>query len=469
MPDSMISQLVAHVQGRVITPEDREYQIARLVYNGMVDKRPAVIVRVAGTDDVVAVVRIAQEFGVDLAIRGGGHSAAGFGTCDRGIVIDFADRDRVRVNPVTARARAEGGVHWAGFNQATHSFGLATTGGLVGTEGIAGLTLGGGVGYLARAYGLTCDNLLSAEVVIADGTVHTASATENEDLFWALRGGGGNFGVVTSFEYQLHPVDMVHAGVIFYSIADARTVAEFYREHLASAPEEFSAFLGFHLCPTASYLPTDWHGKPVCVVAGVWLGDPAEGEARWQPYLDVAPVVGAMVQRMPYPEVNTIFGEGLRSGLHAYWKANFLSELSDGAITAYLDFGRMVPTLQTSVHIYPIDGAVQRVGAEETAFAYRHAKFSPGIACMWDDPADSPANIKWVRDFWTALRPFSEPGGYINFMDSDDQVRIEDNFRSNYDRLATIKTKFDPENLFHLNHNIKPVAPKFSTFHAAVS
>jgi hypothetical protein len=190
-----------------------------------------------------------------------------------------------------------------------------------------------------------------------------------------LRGGGGNFGVVTSFVYQLHPVDMVHAGIIFYSINDARRVAEFYRDHLASAPEEFSAFLGFHLCPAASYLPAEWRGKPVCVVAGIWTGDPEEGEARWQPYLDVAPVVGALVQRMPYPEVNKIFGEGLRPGLHAYWKANFLSELSDGAITAYLDFGRMVPTLQTSVHIYPIDGAVHRVGSEETAFAYRHARF----------------------------------------------------------------------------------------------
>ncbi|HSP75856.1 MAG TPA: FAD-dependent oxidoreductase [Cryobacterium sp.] len=453
----------------MITPVDRDYQVARLVYNSLVDKRPAAIVRVAGTDDVVAAVRIAQEYGVDLAIRGGGHSASGFGTCDAGIVIDFADYDRVRVNPVTARARAEGGARWAAFNRATHSFGMATTGGLDGAEGIAGLTLSGGIGYLARKYGLISDNLVSAEIVLANGTVHTASASENEDLFWALRGGGGNFGVVTSFEYQLHPVDKVHAGVIFYSIDHARQVAEFYREHLASAPEEFSAFLGFQLCPVAPYLPADRHGEPMCVVAGIWIGDPAEGEARWQPYLDVAPVVGARVQRMPYPEANTVFGEGLSSGMHVYGKSNFLPELSDGAITAYLDFGRMVPTLQTSVHIHPIDGAVQRVGPEETAFANRHTRFSPTIACMWDDPADSAANMKWVRDFWTALQPFSEPGLYLNSWDTEDQARIAANFKTNYDRLAVVKAKYDPENVFHLNQNIKPVAPRFSTFHDSTS
>ncbi|TFD43206.1 FAD-binding oxidoreductase [Cryobacterium sp. TMT2-10] len=457
---------MTRLQGRVITPVDRDYQIARLVYNNLVDKRPAATVRVSGVDDVVGAVRIAQEFGVDLAIRGGGHSASGFGTCDGGIVIDFADYDRVRVNPVTARARAEGGARWAGFNHATHAFGMATTGGLDGAEGIAGPTLSGGIGYLARKYGLSCDNLLSAEVVIADGTVHTASAIENEDLFWAPRGGGGNFGVVTSFEYRLHPVDMVHAGVIFYSIDDSRTVAEFYREHLASAPKEFSAFLGFHLCPAASYLPSERHGEPMCVVAGIWIGDPAgggrhAGSPTWMSPRSSAPWCSGC----PNAEANTVFGGGLRSGLHVYGKANFLPELSDGAITAYLDFGRMVPTLDTSVHIHPIDGAVQRVGPEETAFPYRHTRFSPTIACMWDDPADSQANMKWVRDFWTALRPFSEPDRYIHFKDSEDQVRIADTFRVNYDRLATVKAKYDPENVFHLNENIKPVVPRFSTFH----
>ena len=465
MSGALIAAVTTRMRGRVITPADDDYESERFVFNGRIDKEPAAIVRVAGIDDVVGAVRLAQEFDVELAVRGGGHGTAGFGTCEGGIVIDFADRTEVRVNPVTRRAWADAGARWAGFNEATHSFGLATTGGLAGREGVAGLTLGGGVGHLCRKYGLTCDNLVSAVVVTADGRVRTASASENEDLFWALRGGGGNFGVVTSFEFQLHPVDFAHAGVVFYPLDQARSVAAFYREHLASAPDDFTALLGFKLGPAVPYLPEQWHGKPVCFVAGLWLGNAEEGDARWRPYLDVAPVAGSLVKRMPYPEVNGMFGDEVPPGLHAYYKSNFLSELSDGAVSAYTDFGRMVPSLQTSVHIHPIDGAVQRVGAEETAFAYRHSRFAPGIGCIWEDPDDTLENIQWVRDFWTALRPFSEPGGYINFMDADDQDRIVDNFRSNYDRLARIKREYDPDNLFRLNQNIKPADPVFSTFH----
>lgn len=456
MSSTVIDEIRARVRGHVVTPSDPDYDFARGVYNGMISKRPAAIVRVAGVEDVVAAVDLARVHGFDLAIRGGGHSAPGFGTVDDGIVLDFADQTRVRVDPLLNRARAEAGATWAGFNRATHEFGLATTGGIVGSTGIAGLTLGGGVGYLARKYGLSCDNLLSAEVVTAAGDVVTASDTENPDLFWAIRGGGGNFGVVTSFEYQLHPVDMVHAGIIFYSIDNARPVAEFYREHIKNAPEDFSAFLGFHQGPPVPFLPKQWQGEPVCVVVGMWTGDPAEGADRWQPYLEVAPVVGSMVRQMPYPDLNLAFDDLLPRGLHAYWKTNFLTDFNDGALNAHLDFGRMVPSVQTSVHIYPIDGAVQRVGGADTAFAYRHANFSPVIACMWENPDDTTANVKWVRDFWAALRPFSEPGGYINFMDSDDQGRIADNYRGNYTRLAQIKAKYDPDNLFHLNQNIKP-------------
>jgi FAD/FMN-containing dehydrogenase len=456
MSSSVIEDIRAHVHGRVIAPDDTDYETARLVYNGMIDKRPAAVVRVSDTDDVVAAVNLARDHGLDLAVRGGGHSAPGFGTCDGGIVIDFADRTRVDVDPATRTARAEAGVTWAGFNRATNAYGLATTGGIVGSTGIAGLTLGGGFGYLARKYGLTCDNLLSAQVVTADGRTLTASETEHPDLFWALRGGGGNFGVVTSFEFRLHPVDTVHGAIIIYPIDHARTVARFYREHIASAPEDFGAFLGFHQGPPVPFLPEEWHGKPVCVVVGMWTGDLEQGPAQWQPYLDIAPVVGSMVSPMPYPALNEAFDPLLPRGLQAYWKANFMSEISNGAINAYLDFGRMVPSVQTSVHIYPIDGAVQQVRPDETAFAYRHTNFSPVIACMWDSPAENDANVKWVRDFWTALRPFSEPGGYINFMDADDQDRITDNYRANYARLASIKTIYDPDNIFHINQNIKP-------------
>jgi FAD/FMN-containing dehydrogenase len=456
MSSNVIDDLQANIHGRVVMPGDGEYDEARSVFNAMIDKRPAAVIRVADVSDVIEGVKLARERGLDLAIRGGGHSGPGFGTVDNGIVLDFSERTRVEVDPSTKRAKADAGTTWSMFNRATHEHGLATPGGILGTTGIAGLTLGGGIGYLSRKYGLTCDNLISAEVVTADGSVRTASETENPDLLWALRGGGGNFGVVTSFEYQLHPVDNVHAGIIIYPIEHARTVAEFYREQIKTAPEEMGIFMGFHQGPPVPFLPAEWVGKPVCVIVGMWTGDPAEGPGMWQPYLDVAPVAGSMVGEMPYPALNEAFDELIHKGLQDYWKANFISDLSDGAIDVYTRFGATVPSLQTSVHIYPINGAVQRVAPDATAFAFRHANFAPVIAGFWEDPADNEANIKWVRDFSEALRPFAEAGGYINFMDSDDQGRITDNYGGNYARLAEIKAKYDPDNLFHVNQNIKP-------------
>ena len=335
---------------------------------------------------MIASVNFARDNALALAVRGGGHSGPGFGTADDALVIDFTNTRGVRVDPANKTARTEAGATWADFNHATHAFGLATTGGIVGSTGVSGLTLGGGIGYLDRKYGLSCDNLLSADVVTADGKFLTASESENDDLFWALRGGGGNFGVVTSLEFRLHPVDMVHAGIIIYPVEHAETVAKFYREQLAAAPEELGAFLAFHQGPPVPFLPEEWHGKPVCVVVGMWTGDPAEGPARWQPFLDAAPVAGSMVGPMPYPALNSAFDGLYPKGLLAYWKAAFLPELSDGAINAHLEFGSRVPSVQTAVHIYPIDGAVHRVGVTDTAFPNRNATFSPVIACHWEDP-----------------------------------------------------------------------------------
>jgi FAD/FMN-containing dehydrogenase len=293
-------------------------------------------------------------------------------------------------------------------------------------------------------------------VVTADGKFLTASETRNEDLFWALRGGGGNFGVVTSLEYKLHPVDMVHVGIVIYAAEHTETVAKFYREYIDSAPEEFGAFLGFHQGPPVPFLPEEWHGKPVCVVVGMWTGDPAEGESRWQPFLDVAPVAGSLVTPMPYPALNVAF-DGLNpKGLQGYWKANFISELNDGVIDAHSEFGSTVTSVNTSVHVYPIDGAVARVGAEDTAFANRGMKFAPVIAAQWPDPADNEANIAWARNYAEALRPHSAASGYINFMDAEDQNRVAENYGVNYERLQAIKSKYDPGNLFHVNQNIKP-------------
>ncbi|GAA3867613.1 FAD-binding oxidoreductase [Leifsonia kafniensis] len=445
-----------NVRGRVIVAQDADYEEARAVYNGSIDKHPAAIVRVGQVADVMATVNFAHEAGLDVAIRSGGHSAPGFGTCDGGIVIDFAARNGVRVDPETQTARSEPGATWADFNHATHAFGLATTGGIIGSTGVTGLTLGGGIGYLARQYGLSCDNLLSADVVTADGRFLIANAEKNADLFWALRGGGGNFGVVTSLEFQLHPVKMIYGGVVIFSAEHAVAVGEFYRDLIASAPEELGVFLGFHQGPPVPFLPEEWHGKPVCVIVGAWTGDPAEGPARWQPILDAAPVLGSFVGTLPYPALNTLFDPMLPKGLQAYWKADFLAELSDDALNVAADFGSRVPSLESANHYYPINGAVQRVGADETAFAYRNVSFAPVIAGMWPDPADNPANIAWVKEYWTALHKYSEAGGYINFMDADDQIRVADNYQSNYSRLAQVKATYDPDNFFHINQNITP-------------
>ncbi|HSL37175.1 MAG TPA: FAD-binding oxidoreductase [Arthrobacter sp.] len=456
MNGNSFDSLRDQVRGQVITPGDADYDAARAVHNGMIDKKPAAVVRVSQVADVIASVNFARDNSLDVAIRGGGHSAPGFGTWDDALVIDFVNTRGVRVDPASRTARSEAGATWADFNHATHAFGLATTGGIVGTTGVAGLTLGGGIGYLTRKYGLSCDNLLSADVVTAEGKFLTASESENDDLFWALRGGGGNFGVVTSLEYRLHPVDTVHAGVVVYPLEHAETVSKFYRDHLASAPEELGAFLAFALGPPVPFLPEEWHGKPVCVVVGMWTGDPAEGAARWQPFLDVAPVAGSMVGPMPYPALNQAFDALQPKGILSYWKADFLPELSDGAIAEHIRFGATIPTVQTAVHVYPIDGAVQRVGQTETAFANRNMKFAPVIAAFWQDPADSDSKVAWVREYAQALRPYSAPGGYINFMDGDDQSRVAENYGPNYQRLREVKAKYDPQNLFHVNQNITP-------------
>jgi len=451
-----ISALVTRVQGQVICPGDSEYDEARKVYNGMIDKRPAAIVRCAGTADVAATIAVARDKGLDLSVRGGGHSAPGFGTNEGGLVIDLSLLQHVDVDEVNRTATAGGGCLWSGFNEATHAAGLATTGGIIGSTGIAGLTLGGGIGYLSRKYGLSCDNLISAEVVTADGKVVTASEKEHEDLFWALRGGGGNFGVVTSFEYQLHPVADVYGGPIAYPVDQADKVLRFFREYLAEAPEELGGFVGFHLAPPLPFLPEEWHFKNICLAVPCWAGPMEDGEKFVKPFLDVVKPAGSMVGQMPYPALNGAFDPLLPAGLQHYWKASFAREISDGAIDVHMDFGARVPSIQAAVHLYPIDGAVQRIGAADTAFSYRDVAFSPVIAGMWEDPADNDANIAWVRGYHEALQPFAAEGGYINFMDGDDQGRIKDNYRGNYERLVAIKAEYDPDNLFHLNQNIRP-------------
>ncbi|MBA3412771.1 MAG: FAD-binding oxidoreductase [Actinobacteria bacterium] len=444
------------VRGDLFTPDDAGYEEARTVYNAMIDRHPRVVVRCANVDDVVAAVGFAREHELDLAVRGGSHSVPGFGTCDGGVVIDLSRMRGVTVDPASRTARAEGGATWGDFNNATYEHGLATTGGIISTTGVGGLTLGGGIGYLARGFGLSCDNLVSAEVVTADGRRLTASEDENDDLFWALRGGGGNFGVVTSLEFKVHPVKEIYGGPMFFEVDDAADVLRFYRDFIVDAPEQFGGFPAWQIAPPLPFIPEERHGDTFLAFVACWAGPLEEGESALKPLRDVAPVVAEMVGPMPYPALNSAFDALVPPGLQHYWKANFVKELSDAAIDAHLEHGPDVPAVNSTVHIYPINGACHRVGADETAFAYRDATFATVIAGMWPEPAHNDANIAWVRRYYEATAPHSEEGGYINFMADDDQGRIEANYKGNYGRLVDIKRKYDPDNLFHVNQNIRP-------------
>ncbi|WP_442813220.1 FAD-binding oxidoreductase [Streptomyces sp. NBC_01244] len=456
MGNLTLDQLTERVRGAVVTPGDEAYDEARTVYNAMIDRRPAVVVRCVNAGDVMAAVDFARENGLDLAVRGGGHSVPGFGTCDDGVVADLSAMRGVRVDPVRRTARAEGGATWGDFNAATHAFGLATTGGIISTTGVGGLTLGGGIGYLDRGLGLSCDNLVSADVVTADGQLVVASEQEHEDLFWALRGGGGNFGAVTSLEFRLSPVKNIYGGPILYELDSAGAVLRAYRDFIADAPEQLGGFPAFQIAPPLPFIPEDRHGDTFILMVSCWAGPVEEGERALQPFHDFAPVVAEHVGVMPYPALNSAFDALVPPGLQHYWKANFVTELSDDAIAAHLVHGPRVPAVNSTVHIYPINGACHRVAPDATAFAYRDASFATVIAGMWPDPADNEANTAWVRDYYGATAPHSEEGGYVNFMADDDQDRIRANYKGNYDRLVQVKGTYDPGNLFHLNQNIKP-------------
>ena len=451
-----VQSLSEQVRGRVITAADEGYDEARSVHNGMFDKRPTAVLKAEQVGDVVAAVNLAREHGVDLSVRGGGHSGPGFGTNDRGLVIDMTEMRTVRVDPRSKTARADAGATWGDFNYATHAFGLATTGGIISTTGISGLTLGGGIGYLTRGLGLSIDNLISADVVTADGKFLTASERENEDLFWGLRGGGGNFGVVTSLEYRLAEVDQVYAGPIFYNLEDAATVLRMFDEFIRDAPEEFGGFPGFQIAPPLPFIPEDRHGDTLCLVVVHWAGPLDEAEKALKPFREVAPIVADGTGPLPYPALNGAFDALYPKGLRAYWKGAFLKDLPDAAIAAHVEHGSQVPEVTCTMHMYPINGACHRVGANETAFAYRDATYGMVFLAGWSDPADDAERIKWLRGYYEALAPYSEPGGYINFMQDDDYGRIRDNYRENYDRLVEVKRAYDPDNLFHINQNVAP-------------
>jgi FAD/FMN-containing dehydrogenase len=442
------------VRGSVFEPGDDGYDDARAIYNALHDRRPGAVVQATDVADVIATVNTARELGGGLAVRGGSHGIAGFATCDDGLVLDLGPMRGSRVDPRRRSVRAEPGLTWGELNHATHAFGLAVTGGIVSTTGIAGLTLGGGLGHLARRCGLTCDNLLEADVVTADGRLLTCSEDEHPELFWALRGGGGNFGVVTSFEYRLHPVADVLGGPTFYPLDG--DVVRAYLEVLGDAPEELNLVLGLVRAPRAPFVPEPWHDRPVCAVVTCWSG-PREQDARIRDLLEqIGPAVGQFVDRMPYPVINTLFDDLLPYGLRHYWKGCFNAGLSAEAIDAHVSFAARLPTPESATLIFPIDGACHRVGASETAFGFRDASLAVGIGATWREPKDDADNIDWARAYFDAIEPTAMAGGYVNFSSDDDRARVRANYRHNHRRLVEVKRHYDPDNLFRLNQNIRP-------------
>jgi FAD/FMN-containing dehydrogenase len=458
MTSTALDSLRARVTGAIVKPGDPDYDDARRVYNFMIDKRPVAIVRCADTKDVQATVRSAVESGTDLAVRGGGHSVPGFGTADGAIVVDLSALNAVAIDAKRRTATVGGGATWGIFNEAAGPHGLATTGGIISTTGVGGLTLGGGIGYLARAHGLSCDNLLSAEVVLADGSLVTASATDHTDLFWALRGGGGNFGVVTSFEFRLHPVGEIYGGPMFFELADAPALLRSFREFIADAPREYGGFPAWQIAPPLPFVPENRVGEPFLALVSCWTGEHAEGAEILQRFRDVATPVAEFVGPMPYAALNSAFDALVPRGLQHYWKAVFVGDLTDEAIKAHVEHGPRVPVVNSTMHLYPINGACHDVPADATAWGHRDATYACVIAGMWPDPDQNDANTAWVRDYYAALAPHSLAGGYTNFASADDQSKVRDNFGAGYDRLATVKREYDPDNVFHLNQNIQPAA-----------
>jgi FAD/FMN-containing dehydrogenase len=423
----------------------------------MIDRRPAVVVQAANVGDVMTAVQFAGDHSMTVAVRGGSHSVPGFGTADGAVVVDLSAMRGGRVDPAARTVRVGGGATWGDLNAMTYPFGLATTGGIISTTGVGGLTLGGGIGYLTRGLGLSLDNLVAADIVTADGTFHQASEEEDADLFWAIRGGGGNFGVVTSFEFRLSPVKDIFGGPMFFELDRAEDVLRFYRDFIVDAPEELGCFPAYQIAPPLPFIPEDRHGEPFIAMVACWAGDLDAGEKALQPIRDVAPRMAEMVGPMPYPALNSAFDPLVPPGLHHYWKANFVKELTDDAIAAHLEHGPKLPAVNSTMHIYPINGAAHRVAPDATAFAHRDATFATVIAGMWPpDQVDDEAGTAWVRDYYAATSPHSEAGGYINFAAEDDQDRVRANYGPSYDRLQQIKAKVDPGNMFRHNQNIAP-------------
>lgn len=458
---AMAQALQATLRGEVIAPGDPGYDAARKVYNGMIDRHPLMIAKCVDVADVMTAVRFARDQNVTVAVRGGGHNAGGLGVVDDGLVIDLSAMRGVRVNPADETVRVAGGCQWGDVDHATHAFGMAVPSGIISTTGVGGLCLGGGLGHLTRKCGLTIDNLLAVDMVLADGSFVTASEEENEDLFWAVRGGGGNFGIVTSFLFRLHPIRNIVGGPTLWTLDQAPDVLRWYRDFISAAPEELNGFFAFLIVPPGPPFPEHLHMKPMCGVVWCYTGPEEEADEAFRPIREFGQLPALYgVQSMPLPALQSAFDALYPPGLQWYWRADFVKEIPDEAVEQHVLYGSQLPTMFSTMHLYPIDGAAHRVGRDETAFSYRDAMWGQVIVGVDPDPANNERMIAWAQNYHDALHPYSMGGAYVNMMMHDEgQERIRASYRDNYERLVQVKSAYDPDNFFHVNQNIRPVAP----------
>ena len=457
LPVTELQKLERNLEGELILPESAGYDEARTIWNAMIDRRPAAIVRCAGASDVAQAIRFARDRRLDISVRGAGHNIAGNAIAHGGLVIDFSAMKGVTVNAAAKRAAVEPGATLNDFDAAAQKHALATPLGINSTTGVAGLTLGGGFGWLTRQHGMTIDNLLAADVVTADGRRLRASADENPDLFWGLRGGGGNFGVVTKFEYRLHTVGPdIFAGLIVFPFAQAKQVLKRYREFVKSAPEALNVWVVLRQAPPLPFLSAEVHGKEVIVLPVFYAGDPAEGERLIAPLRGFGEAHGEHLGAMPYVQWQQAFDPLLTPGARNYWKSHNFTELRDEALDTVLEFAGKLPSPQCEIFIGLIAGAANRVAPDAMAYGHRDAKFVMNVHGRWERPDQDATVIAWARSFFDAARPYASAGAYVNFMTEDEKDRVESAYGANYTRLAALKKRYDPDNIFHLNQNIKP-------------
>jgi FAD/FMN-containing dehydrogenase len=448
--------LGAQLRGELILPADPRYDEARKVYNAMINKRPALIARCANVADVIAAVNFGRGNHLTVAVRGGGHNGPGLGTCDNGLTIDLSRMRGIRVDPSDKTVRVEGGCVWGDVDHATHPFGLAVPGGIISTTGVGGLTLGGGIGYLTRNFGLTIDNLLSVDMVLADGRFVTASPVENTDLFWAVRGGGGNFGVVTSFLFKANPVQTVYGGPMFWPLEKSADIFHFWQDLILKSPDNINGFFAFATVPPVAPFPEQHHLQKMCAIVWCFTGDLADGAAALEPIRKFSPPAIDFAGPIPYPALQSMFDALYPPGLQWYWRADFFNHYDDKAIDLHAKYGAQLPSMFSTMHIYPINGAVHQVDGRDTVWAYRDANFAQVIVGVDSDPKSNERLAEWSKDYWLALHPFSAGGAYVNMIMDEGEERVKAAYRDNYTRLAQLKAKYDPHNFFHVNQNIRP-------------